>query len=171
LANPFDFALENCLLVYDRWVYDLGKLGPGESVRVAGSAHVAGRTDRIAPAELRTLLTGHRMVMGQGDKMEFRATPYDVTSIDPAYILRTMMFFDLAGGRRYAHLSNEYQPFVDLSRLLGTDRAMFIGMAGDEEPPAAELCRDGRPIDGPGNRRFTVYRFVFPVKQPRESGD
>ncbi|HBO45913.1 MAG TPA: hypothetical protein DD670_18730 [Planctomycetaceae bacterium] len=171
LANPFDFAMENCLLVYDRWVYDLGKLGPGESVRVAGSAYVAGRTDRIAPAELRTLLTGHRMVMGEGDKMEFRATPYDVTSLDPAHILRVMMFFDLAGGRRYAHLSNEYQPFVDLSRLLGTDRAMLIGMAGDEEPPAAQLCRDGRPLERDGNRRLTVYRFVFPVKQPHASGD
>ncbi|MBN1590046.1 MAG: hypothetical protein JW888_11065, partial [Pirellulales bacterium] len=163
LTNPLDFALEECLLVYDRWVYVVGRIEPGASIALD---ELEGR------AQLKTLLTGHHMVLDkEDDKTRFQATPYDAASVDPAYILRTMMFFEHAGGERYTHLSNGYQPFVDLSPLLNlspvhaSDRAILIGVAGSARPPVAEICRDGQPLNRAGNRHLTIYRFVFPVKE------
>ncbi len=155
LTNPLDFALDRCLLVYGRWVYELGRVGPGATIRV----------DRLPdPSELKTLLTGRHMVLVEhGDRMQFQAMPYDAARIDLPYILRMMMFFEHAGGRRYTHLSNQYQPFVDFSRLLWPDRAILIGVADNAQPPGAELCCDGRPLGGAGNRHMTFYRFVIPV--------
>ena len=81
---------------------------------------------------------------------------------DPPYILRTMMFYEAAGGRRYTGLTNDYQGFVDLSDLLKTDRAVLVAQARRRTTPAppprrrsatASRCsaartsqRDGRPL-------------------------
>lgn len=156
LTNPLDVELKRCLLIYDRWVYDLGTLGPRKSLSLD-----------VLPerAELRTLLTGSQRVMDeQNDRMELRVTPYNALSVEVSYILRAMMFYEHAGGREYTHLSNRYQPFVDLSYLLGPDRAMLIGLA---DTPVAQLCRDGKPLANADSRRVTVFRAVFPVKESK----
>jgi len=155
LTNPLDVELKSCLFIYDRWVYDLGSLGPRAAISL----------DALPErSELRTLLTGARRVMDdRGERMEQRVTPYKVRSVDPFYVLRTMMFFEHAGGRHYTRLSNEYQSYVDLSHMLGPNCAVLIGAAN---APATTLCRDADPLEDAGNRRLTVYRFVLPVKEP-----
>ena len=160
IVNSLPLGLQNCLLVYDRWVYQLGTLEPGQFARIDSL------TERT---ELKTLLTDRRMVPDEkGDKIRRQATPYDTSSDNIPYILRTMMFFDAAGGSRYTHLSNRYQPFVDLSDLLGPDRAILVAVGPDRQSPGAELLRDGKYLDADQNRHVTMYRFVFPVTEKEE---
>lgn len=160
ITNSLPVALTECLLAYGTWAYELGTLEPGETVQVG---------PMLRRRELRSLLTGRRMFFDkeQADKFHEEVTPYDPASTDLAYILRAMMFFEMAGGRRYTGLLNRYQEFVDLSDLLKTDRAILVATAvgaDGTERPGAELLRDGRLLNDPRNRHKTVYRFVFPVK-------
>ena len=161
VVNTLDFPLEDCLLAYGRWAYQLGTLEPGQAARVG---------PMIPRRELRTLLTGRKLVRDETDKFQQESTPYDPSSVDPAYILRTMMFFDMAGGRRYTGLMNRYQEFVDLSGLLKTNRAILVGSVPSTSVAkcGATLSVHGEPVAGPQDRQWAVYRFVLPVQQDRE---
>ena len=159
ITNTLDFPLLECLLVYGKWVYQLGTIKPGQAVRVGPT---------LSRSELKTLLTGRKMVFHkEDDKFRQQVTSYDRGSLDIPDILRTMTFFSDAGGRRYTGLSNRYQAFVDFSRLLETDRAVLFALAPGDTPQApcqgAELLRDGQPAAGPNDQHITIYRFVFPV--------
>jgi hypothetical protein len=119
-------------------------------------------------SELKTLLTGQKAVFAEGDKVHQTTTPFEQSSVDPAYILRAMMFYEAAGGRRYSQLWNDYQSFVDLSDLLKADRAILVAqepVAAGDGRRAAELLRDGRPLDVRRDQHSTMYRFIFPVKK------
>jgi len=161
ITNRLDFPLTQCLLAYGNWAYNLDTLAPGETVRVGPS---------LKRRELKTLLTGRKLIFDEAEeKFRQQTTPYDQAGVDVAYIVRAMMFFDAAGGRRYTGLWNRYQAFVDLSHLLKTNRAVLIAVpAGDTatgKHAGAELLRDGCPVATPRDRHATVYRFVFPVQQ------
>ena len=119
--------------------------------------------------ELRTLLTGRKVVSTEtNEKYRQEVTPYDQSSTDVPYILRMMMFYEAAGAERYTGLWNAYQGFVDLSTLLGADRAILVAQGpsdSQEKSRGATLLRDGRPLSGTQNKHVTMYRFVFPVKK------
>ncbi|MBN2474148.1 MAG: hypothetical protein JXB62_06055 [Pirellulales bacterium] len=157
VTNRLGYALSDCLLVFDRYAYKLETLDPGESVTIDAW---------LSRSELKTLLTERKFVAAE-EKGGFRtlATPYDQSSVELPYVLRVMMFFEAAGGRRYTHLHNGYQRFVDFSDLLETGRAILVGRAPADRR-GAELLRDGRPISEQQDRHLTMYRFVFPVKTP-----
>ena len=112
-------------------MYELGTIEPGESARLGPM------TKR---SELKTLLTGRKVVFSRSAATKYRqeVTPYDQSSTDLPYILRTMMFYEAAGGRRYTGLWNAYQGFVDLSTLLKADRAILVAQGpdcrGDDSP-------------------------------------
>jgi hypothetical protein len=162
VVNTFEFPLEQCILAYGASVYELGTIGPGEAARLGAMAK---------RSELKTLLTGRRVVFAQGtDKYQQETTPYDQSSADIPSILRMMMFYQAAGGRRYTGLWNSYQSFIDMSALLKADRAILVGQAPaerQERSQAATLLRDGRPLVGKENRQTTIYRIVFPVKKEK----
>lgn len=158
ITNTLGFPLANCMLAYGSWAYELGTIAPGQVIRVG---------PMLKRRELRTLLTGRKVIFDKDDKLREEITPYDQSSVDLAYILRAMMFFQVAGGSRYTGLHNHYQHFVDLSNLLNTNRAILVASAAgnaEQEHPGALLLRDGQPISDPRNRHRTVYRFVFPVQ-------
>jgi hypothetical protein len=161
ITNTLPFPLENCLLAYGTSAYDLGTLAPGEAARLGP---LTKRSD------LTTLLTGRRAVFTEGDKSQQEVTPYDSSSTDLAYVLRTMMFYEKAGGRRYTGLWNAYQGFVDMSDLLKTGCAILVAqepVAEDKTHQGAELLRDGRPLGRSNDQHITLYRFVFPVKKEK----
>ncbi|MEN6405710.1 MAG: hypothetical protein ABFC77_04475 [Thermoguttaceae bacterium] len=163
VTNTFDFPLEDCIVAHDRSVYELGTIGPGESVRLGPM------TQR---SELKTLLTGRKVVfVDSGDKYRQETTPYDQSSEDIPTILRTMMFYDAAGGRRYTGLWNAYQSFVDLSSLLKTGRAILVAQTpkkpGSRKIQGVELLLNDRPSDASHTRQTTIYRFVYPVKKEK----
>lgn len=163
ITNSLAFPLSECLLAYGTRVYELGTIEPGRSITVGPRLN--------KPRELKSLLTG-RQILFNPEKEDYRpqATPYDRASLDVEYILRTMTFFEEAGGRRYTGLSNRYQRFVDLSHLLKTGRAVLVGRAEADESNAprhgATLLCNGRPIPQGQLRHTTIYRFVFPVENP-----
>lgn len=159
LTNTLGFPLEQCILAYGRSVYDLGTIRQRESVRLGAM------TKR---SELKTLLTGRKVVFIEtGEKYRQESTPYDQSSTDIPYVLRTMMFYDAAGGRNYTGLWNSYQGFVDLSSLLNADRAILVAQGpsdSEQDPCGAKLLRDGRPVEA-NDKHVTIYRFVYPVKK------
>ncbi|OHB86521.1 MAG: hypothetical protein A2V98_15435 [Planctomycetes bacterium RBG_16_64_12] len=172
ITNSLGFPLTDCLLAYGSYAYELGTLEPGEPVRVGPN-----RRRR----ELKSLLTGRRIIFNK-EKEDYRpqTTPYDQASVDVAYILRTMMFYEKAGGRNYTGLSHRYQGFVDASHLLKTNRAILVGSApsGREKGSGTfsagfltpfdghgtELLLGGQPVPQSQVRHTAVYRFVFPVE-------
>ena len=163
ISNTLPFALSDCLLAYGIHAYELGAVGPGETVEVG-----------LRRRELKSLLTGRQIVIvKEEEKDDYRSqsTPYDQASVDVAYVLRAMMFYEACGGRTYTGLSNRYQAFVDLSHLLKTGRAVLVGRAeaaaADAECHGAELLCNGRPVPREQVRHTAAYRFVFAV----ESGE
>jgi len=162
ITNTLSFPLDECLLAHGRSVYDLGALTPGKSTRIGPMSK---------RSELKTLLTGRKVVVTEDNKYRQETTPYDQSSTNLPYILRTMMFYEAAGGQRYTGLKNDYQGFVDLSALLKADRAILIALgpsSGGEKNQGAVLLRNGKPLGGSKVQHTTMYRFVFPVK--REDG-
>ena len=162
ITNTLPFALHDCIVAHGGSVYEIGTLEPGQSAQLGPMAR---------RSELKTLLTGRRTVQGSGERFHQEATPYDQASYDIPYILRMMMFYEAAGGRRHVGLWNAYQDFVDLSGLLRADRAILLAQqpVEDENHQGAALLRDGRRLAAPRGQHLTIYRFVFPVK--REKSD
>jgi hypothetical protein len=163
VRNALSFPLQECLLCYGRWAYDLGTLGPGQSAQLGLS---------VPRRDLNTFLTGRRLLLVENRELN---TPYERSSVDAAYVLRAMMFFKDAGGYQYTGLANRYQAFVDLSDLLRNGRAVLVAKppaeAGSAAPRfGAALWCNGRTLEAAGDGHTTVYRFVFPVKQPGGSG-
>lgn len=159
ITSRLGFPLSRCILAYDRYAYELGTLESG----VDSPSRIDGSVKR---SELKTVLTERKLKLGgeKGDSY-LEATEYRRFSVEIPYILRAMMFYRAAGGRRYTGLSNGYQSFVDLSSLLDTDRAILVGLAPDGRR-GAEMLDDGRPMNDMEDRHVTIYRFVFPVKRP-----
>jgi hypothetical protein len=164
LRNAMDFPLEDSMLLFGHWAYELGTVAPGDAVEIDPMVE--------RRSELKTWLTGQKLVIDKDSKSHLEAPSYDQTSVEIPEVLRVMMFFKAAGGRRYTGLLNRYQPFVDLSGLLKADRAILVARAPSQPGPSAgrgaELLRDDQPMGGPQDRHLTFYRFVLPVEMNGE---
>jgi hypothetical protein len=171
VTNHLDFPLCDCILAYDRYLYDLGTLEPGRPVEIGPAT---------PSADLAEMVQGPGQALF-GKPLSGRTSPvlpYDPASVDVQYILRAMTFFAAADGRRQTGLANDYQSFVDLSGLLRAGCAVLVACPGGRAPsgtvaqrwsawsphPGADLVRDGRPIYGPQDQRTTVLRFVLEVR-------
>ena len=111
-----------------------------------------------------TLLTGRKWVKSE-DAYREETPPYDQASVDVAYILRAMMFFEAGGGQGYTGLANGYQSFIDLSRLLKTDRAILLAQAPADVTKSLgrKVLRDGKVLAEQETRRDVFFRFLLPV--------
>ena len=145
-------------MAFGRSAYELDVLPPGKPIRFGAM------TKR---SDLKTHLTGRHAIRTEGDEYRQESTPYDQASTDLCYILRMMMFYKEAGGRRYTGLWNDYQDFVDLSDLLKTGSAILVAQAPADAANArgATLLGDGEPLAGQDDQHRVIYRFVFPVKK------
>ncbi|NLS94783.1 MAG: hypothetical protein GXX96_21725 [Planctomycetaceae bacterium] len=162
LTSRLDMPLNDCLLVYGSWVYELGTIAPGQQVRVGAT---------VPRRELASFLTGRKLVFDAKEERALqRATRYSVESTDPDYVLRAMTFFQAAGGRPYTSLANAYQGFVDMSGLLRPNRAVLIARAAGSEDGRAlplsariSLSSNGRTVPL-HEKHTTLLRFVLPVR-------
>lgn len=153
-------TLEHAYLACDGWAYLLGTLRPGETVEINSA------TRRV---RLNTFMSSESSADGAGQGGQAEKTPYDAASRDSAYVLRAMLFYDSAGGRRRTGLSNDYQGFTDLSGVFRTGCAVLVAMPPQEEAfRGAEVLRSQQPLCGPLDRHTIVYRFVAPVGKGRE---
>ncbi|MDO4550715.1 MAG: hypothetical protein Q4C96_05640 [Planctomycetia bacterium] len=173
IQNPLDVSLENCMLAYGGWAYDLGTLAPGEKIQI---------NDHIRRYDLPSMLVESEMV---GEKMQDimnyrRVTrPYDRSSRDLSYILRAMMFHASTGGNTYTGLRHDYCSWTDCSSILRDGTAVFCGTVLEGEENAffsdIHIYREGEqktkmPLDFKvgQDKRLCVLRGYLPVKQEQE---
>lgn len=180
LTNTLPVALEDCTLAYGRWGYALGRLAPGQSVRIEPMSR-----SRI---ELPTLLGGGGggQVGTAGWALSARK-PYNPQSHDLAEILRTMMFFQSLGGQSYTGLTNQYHSFIDGTPWLQLGQAVLLAritrqaeptpsqstlqgtadrfpLHPSESSPGVVLLRNGRPLAHSAQDEHLVWvRFVYSV--------
>jgi hypothetical protein len=145
LTNRLETPLSGAVLLYDKWAYVIRKLEPGATLEL----------DSIDP---QTAVTYLRRVKVQDDRQI--APPYDRASFDVPRIVEIMTAHDMVEGAKYTGLTNQYQGFAEISRLVRNGRAVLFGVA---ERPAARLERDGGPLAADQTRNWTFHRYVFPV--------
>ncbi|HEY4309927.1 MAG TPA: hypothetical protein VGN12_10785 [Pirellulales bacterium] len=151
IRNELSIELSQCMLLSGSWVYLLGDLKPGD-------------TFTLRPGEQRDL----KHVLRHPDTWKTSgaasaAPPGTAMAIEA---LDEMLFFKAAGIGATAGRTNAEEAFVDLSDLLDANRAILLAYA---KQPALQLTRDGRPLAGPNDLHWTVYRFIFPVAKAKAS--
>ena len=153
VTNRSGFVWEDCLLAYDRWGFELGRLRPGETA-------VIGTMSKRS--ELKTLLTGRRLVYDDSrDKYHQQTRPFDQTSSDASYVLRAMLFHTAAGGREYTKWPLGRESWIDLSGLLPTGRAVLVVRVSSPEA-GSRIVINGRPQEP--SDAATIYRFLLRVE-------
>ncbi len=157
LVNRTGWVLDDCLLAFGRWGISFKHpWQPGETLDVADELAGLERT------ELVTRLTDRVMVFdSQRNEFVRQSRAYDEATFDRGRILRQMMFFQAAGGRGYAQLTNRYQGFVDLSGHLQAGRALLVAHLPADAGTAWQL--NGQAAVGEHVARESFVRFVIPV--------
>lgn len=156
LANPLSVDVLDPVLFYHHWFYSLNSRIPaGESVRIS--------YDTI-PKDISRRLNGRRTV--DGNETTTKWDPADRGSIDR--LLELMMFYKLASGKTYTSLAHRFQPQVDQSNLLQTDRAILLGRL--ERPWAAvqvalsDAASESQPLEVQQDMDRVWCRIAIPVE-------
>jgi hypothetical protein len=162
ITSRLDVPLADCWLAYDRWVYPLGEVQPGQAIDLG---------PRWKDREVLLSRLTRTRVEKDPTKNQYisLSSHYDPASFDMPLILRQMMFYQASGGQNYAGLLNRFQSFVDLSGHLDLNRGVLIGFC---RQPAGSLQRrtgeDWETVRGPEDMHWTCYRFVIPIERKRE---
>ncbi len=158
LTNPVDAVLEDCLLVYGRWILKLGTLESGQQIEVGTMS------ERM---ELRDVLVPKGAI---GPKIQ-RLASYNAQSGDLEYIVRAMSLFHATGGSDAVGLNNAYQRSLDMSHLLTVDRAIFIGSLSQQESGKENFLSFNVVVDGqrPEGRNELIVRQPIPIKLTERS--
>ena len=178
LVNPLGVEISDAILFYNRMAYHVGTLPPeGMEIdkkirRIDASRVLNGTVDPFNETLSNTM-------------MQTGLARYDTMAADPAYILRTMMFYRLAGGEKAVGLSNARGTLLDATESLRAGRAVLIGTLRDdfaaaeanvpvEGPISADLLfqtaknseeqSDAGPSEGFAPRRARFVRVYIPVK-------
>jgi len=130
IPDGFSFSLKNCILVYGRWVLELGDIQPGQTMRLTRATFTntmpQGATTTAVPRrDLRELLIPPRT--RENENLRGMAT-YNPQSTDLEYIVRVMSLYRVLGGYESTGLHHAYQPSLDMSELLTADRVLLIGV-------------------------------------------
>jgi len=143
LINGLPFPLENCLLAYAGWLYDVGTLPAGGRFDPS-----SGRGPRsLSGAIARRTIVGEREQGGR----------YELDERNPDRILEVVSFHEAAGGRSYTSLEPGVLGRYDLSDLIRSGRAVLIGrgLAGTAWTVDRDIDAEKDP--------HAVWRFVLPV--------
>jgi hypothetical protein len=141
LAHHLPMTLEDCRLVHGGWLYDVGRLEPGQRYDTAG-----GR----GPRSLAAALTRRSAV-----KERDVAARWNPAAADAERILEVAGFHAAAGGAAYTLGGGGRLARLDLTPLVRLDRAVLVGVAARGQ--AAWSFTGGQaPARG-------LYRIVIPV--------
>jgi energy-coupling factor transporter transmembrane protein EcfT len=151
-------AMDDCILVYGRWVQDIGTIEPGQKIEVGK------KTQR---RELRDLLLPKEVLE---DAALRRLSFYNPQSVDLNYIVRVLSLHNILGGYEATGLHHSFQKSLDMSELLSVDRAILIGTVRDSKEASSFGSRimprksgeTGRPEPFDG-KRLIVFRQSLPV--------
>ncbi|MDW8078030.1 MAG: hypothetical protein RMJ16_03990 [Thermoguttaceae bacterium] len=160
IRNQLPWPIENCRLVFGKYVYQVERIPPGELLVV----------DRSVPRrDLRGFLTGTQLVK-EKDTYRTQTSPYDVGSTDWDYIVEMMMFHEAAGGTGYTGLLHVAEGWVDFSGRLTTDQAILVGRiaTGPGEGGGFRLeVRDAQALGPSQQLKRVIYRWLLPVTADR----
>lgn len=151
IESRLPFPLEACVLAHAGWLYDVGRLAPGDRFDPG-----AGR----GPRSLASALT-HRAAARERDVAE----RWDSSSTDVARILEVAGFHRAAGGVAYTGLEPGRLRRLDLSPVLDTGRAVLVGSG----PPGTTWnirspgTAEGRTIAAAAGKTG-IWRFVLPLE-------
>ncbi|MBL8829588.1 MAG: hypothetical protein JNM18_21600 [Planctomycetaceae bacterium] len=154
VTNVAGVALDDCFLAYDRWAYKLDRIEPGATIEIKPGQQRDG---------LEMLLKKYEQI--QSNKFSSvvnQARPFDVEDPRVPPVVRMMMFHQAAGGPAYSTLHHGQATWTDLSAHLRLGRAVLVGEA-PRDHQAAQLQRDGQPLNATDSQRWTFYRIVVPV--------
>ena len=107
--------IQNSILVYGRWALELGDIVPGQTITVTKTTPRRDLQDLLIPPQ--TL---------DNENLRRLAT-YNPQSADLEYIVRVMTLHRALGGYETTGLHHAYQPSLDMSDMLTTDRALLLG--------------------------------------------
>lgn len=149
IENHTGRPLRNVRLLYNGWAYRLGELKAGARINVG---------EENSPRRIKTVVSRDALGgMVGADGNEFVAERASVEQI-----LSLMMFYEAGGGFGFAQLPNQFQAYVDLSRLLDLGRAILVA-----DVPAAGSrlvnAESGEPLGDEHDAAAVVYRFVLAI--------
>jgi hypothetical protein len=148
VTNRLPFALRDCVLAHAGWLYEVGRLDPGESF-AAG----AGRGPRsLAGAITRRTVNKDRDV----------AVRWDLGERDPLRILEVAGFHAAAGGSSYTAVEPGRLARFDLSTLLPLDRAVLVGR-GPSPVAWRWQAASGSELPSPP-ADAALWRIVIPLR-------
>jgi hypothetical protein len=153
VTSRLPFPLENCWLVHDGWLYDVGNFEPGDTYDTE-----AGR----GPRSLSAALTRRAAIRDRD-----RAERWDATHTDIARILEIAGLHAAAGGTTYTGLLPGRLGRLDLSPLLAADRAVLVGTVAHEPLTAWQVAIDEENAHNDmavEQAAPTVVRVVLPVR-------
>jgi hypothetical protein len=158
IINNSPQPLEDCVLLYGQWAWNLGTLGAHSAVNTV---------DVSQPRMVRTLLTnataGDTTITETADD---GTVPFRLANTDITRLAKTMMFFQAINGDRYSGMLNRYQAFLDMSHLLEQpDVAILITRS---KSPGSRWMTSDKPLGSVQDKNdqdlsWTYYRFVVPV--------
>jgi hypothetical protein len=142
------YSLENSIMVYGRWILALGKIEPGQTLKL---------TKTTPRRELRELLIPPKALEDvnlRGADLRGLAT-YNPQSADLEYIVRVMSLHRTLGGYETTGLHHAFMPSLDMSALLSTDRVILLGTVDNK-------------FHNSGDRKSiyvtSIFRYSFPIK-------
>jgi hypothetical protein len=153
VTSQFPFPLEGCWLMHGGWLYDIGRLEPGDTYDTE-----AGR----GPRSLSAALTRRAAIRDRD-----RAERWDAAHTDIARILEIAGLHEASGGTTYTGLLPGRLGRLDLSPILATDRAVLLATAAHEHLTAWTVSiKKGDPRSDITVERAapSVVRVVLPVR-------
>lgn len=151
-TNQTGVALRNARLLYGTWAYRLKDIEPGATLAV---------DEKVTPISIQTLITGTALgsAAGGADRPAL-----EIERASTAELLGVMMFYEAAGGDRFARLPLRYQSYCDLSRLVALGQAVLVAEAPSSGSRLSEFNTDNPLGKDDSNRTLTIVRFVLPVE-------
>ena len=169
VTNPFGQTLNNAILFCGKWAYNIGTLQPNETFTIDRW------TLRLDPPRALTNLDSSLDQPLSNTMTQSSLEQYDTQSSDPAYIMRALMFFDMAGGSTEIGLCDERHRRIDGSELLRCGRAVLIGcfdneQSGQSEPRTDFYLGTSDASDRVSASHPVCVRVFSPVREKEEEG-
>jgi len=153
LVNRTGRTLRDVRLLYGSWGYRLGDLADGEQIDVG---------EHLDPLSVKTIVT--RGALGDSRSALERDSVFVAERASALELLHLMMFYEAAGGGRFAQLPHRYQAYCDLSRHLRLGRAILV--AGVDGGGSRLVDRaTGERLGGEDDFGTVVVRVVIPVSE------
>lgn len=153
--NPLNVDIKDAVLFYHNWFYRLNsRIPPGSVVTIS--------SDTI-PKDIARKLNERKAVEDKVSSKKW--DPADRYSIDR--LLELMMFHEAATGSNYTSLSHRFQPHVDHSNLLDTDRAILVARVDRPFVSLAIHDADGTEVNARQEMERVWCRFVIAVDRAK----